>query len=65
MPAMKVWVPQAPKGAEALSRVPHFELPRKRVMLVLTLVSSIARQSLLAAMRGNEDHTVWGSRDGW
>ena len=48
---MKVWVPQAPKGAEALSLVLHFDLPRKRVMFVLTLVSSNRRP-----------HGVWGLR---
>ena len=42
------------KGAEALSLVPHSDLPRKRVMFVLTLVSSMKTTRRGAcAMAGN------------
>ena len=57
---MKVWGPQAPKGAEALSLVPHFDRPRKRVMFVLTLVSSMKNTRCGAcAMAGNVQRNQW------
>ena len=40
-PAMKVWVRQWPKGASASRRAPQGDLPRRRVSLVVTAVSSI------------------------
>lgn len=40
-PAINVCVPQLPKGAEAVSRVPRKDRPRWRVRLVLTDVSSM------------------------
>ena len=57
---MKVWVPQAPKGAEPLSRVPHSDRPRSRVMFVLTLVSSIKTTRCgVFAMAGNVQRNQW------
>ena len=50
---MNVWVLQAPKEAQALRLVPHFDLPRKWVTFVLTLVSSIMTTR------------CGGLRDGW
>src|SRR5690606_33887990 len=40
-PAIRVWVPHDPKGADAVSLVPRMERPRIRVRLVLTDVSSM------------------------
>ena len=40
-PAMKVCVHQWPKGASASNRTPRSDRPRKRVILVVTAVSSI------------------------
>lgn len=57
---MKVWVPQAPKGAEAFSRMPHFDLPRSRVMLVFTLVSSMKTTRCGACkVAGNFQRNQW------
>jgi hypothetical protein len=38
---MKVWVRQCPNGASASSRAPRRDRPRRRVILVVTAVSSI------------------------
>ncbi len=57
---MKVRGPQAPKGAEAVNLVPRFDRPRKRVMLVLTLVSSMKTTRCgVCAMAGNVQRNQW------
>lgn len=40
-PAMKLWVRQCPKGAEAVSLSPRRLRPRNRTILVLIAVSSM------------------------
>ena len=64
-PAIRVCVPRLPNGASIVSRSPRLALPRSRVMFVFTAVSSTARQSLLAAMRGNEGHERDPARMRW
>ena len=57
---MKVCVPHAPKGTEVLNLVAHFDLPRRRVMFVLTLVSSIETTRCVAcAMADNVQRNQW------
>ena len=64
-PAMKVWVPHEPNGVPMIRRFPQGAHPRCLVRFVFTDVSSTARQSLFAAMRGNKDNTFRVLRHCW
>jgi len=59
-PAIRVWVPQLPKGASIVSRSPRGAHPRKRVRFVLTAVSSVARQCIAQQCHEREENNTFG-----